>query len=34
MQINAGSLFGDYGKEVKKTAEEFVKRNMIHIIGQ
>ena len=33
MQINAGSLLGDYGREVKKTAEEFVKRNMIHILG-
>ncbi len=33
MQINSGSLLGDYGKEVKKTAEEFVKRNMIHILG-
>ncbi|MBU3144966.1 tyrosine-protein phosphatase [Clostridium sp. CF012] len=33
MQINAGSLLGDYGKEVKKTAESFVKRNMIHILG-
>ena len=33
MQINAGSLVGDYGKEVKKTAEEFVNRNMIHVLG-
>ena len=33
MQINAGSLLGDYGKEVKKTAHEFLKRNMIHILG-
>ncbi|MGH4052952.1 MAG: tyrosine-protein phosphatase [Clostridium sp.] len=33
MQINAGSLLGDYGKEVKKTALEFVKMNMIHILG-
>lgn len=33
MQMNAGSLLGDYGKDVKKTAEEFVKRNMIHILG-
>ncbi|MBZ9607785.1 PHP domain-containing protein [Clostridium estertheticum] len=33
MQINSGSLLGDYGKEVKKTAEEFVKRNMIHLMG-
>ena len=33
MQMNAGSLIGDYGKDVKKTAEEFVKRNMIHVLG-
>ncbi len=33
IQINAASLFGDYGKEVKKTAESFVKGNMIHILG-
>lgn len=33
MQTNVGSLLGDYGKDVKKTAEEFVKRNMIHILG-
>jgi protein-tyrosine phosphatase len=33
MQMNAGSLIGDYGKDVKKTAAEFVKRNMIHILG-
>jgi protein-tyrosine phosphatase len=33
MQSNSGSLLGDYGKEVKKTCEEFVKRNMIHILG-
>ncbi len=33
MQMNAGSLLSYYGKNVKKTAEEFVKRNMIHILG-
>ena len=33
MQINAGSLLGDYGKNIKKTALEFLKRNMIHILG-
>ena len=33
MQINSGSLLGDYGKEVRKTAEEFVVRNMVHILG-
>ena len=32
MQINAGSLLGDYGKEIKKTAQEFLKSNMIHIL--
>ena len=33
MQIILEVLLGDYGKEVKKTAEEFVKRNMVHILG-
>ena len=33
MQINAGSLLGDYGKTVKKTAKKFIKRNMVHILG-
>ncbi|WP_264174539.1 CpsB/CapC family capsule biosynthesis tyrosine phosphatase [Clostridium algoriphilum] len=33
MQINAGSLLGDNGKDIKKTAQEFLKRNMIHILG-
>jgi protein-tyrosine phosphatase len=33
MQTNVGSLLGDYGKTVKKTAQEFVKGNMIHILG-
>ncbi|MGH4119870.1 tyrosine-protein phosphatase [Clostridium sp.] len=33
MQTNVGSLLGDYGKEVKKTAQDFVKGNMIHILG-
>lgn len=33
MQINSASLFGDYGKEVKKTAQQFVKMNMVHILG-
>ena len=33
MQINSGSLLGHYVKEVKKTAEEFLKNNMIHILG-
>ena len=32
-QLNAGSLRGMYGKEVKAFAEILVKRNMIHIIG-
>jgi len=32
-QLNAGSLKGLYGKEVKVFAEELVKRNMIHLIG-
>ena len=33
MQTNCGSLLGDYGKDVKKTAETFVKRNLVHILG-
>ena len=33
MQVNAGSLLGNYGKDVKKTANEFLKKNMIHILG-
>ncbi|MBK5240532.1 CpsB/CapC family capsule biosynthesis tyrosine phosphatase [Clostridium sp.] len=33
MQTNVGSLLGDYGKEIKKTAQDFVKGNMIHILG-
>jgi len=33
MQINSASLLGDYGKKVKKTAEQFVKKNMVHILG-
>ena len=33
MQINAASLLGDYGKKVKKTAHQFVKKNMVHILG-
>ncbi|MGV8983537.1 tyrosine-protein phosphatase [Clostridium sp.] len=33
MQINSASLLGDYGKQVKKTAQQFVKKNMVHILG-
>ena len=33
MQINAGSLLGDYGKEAKKTAQVFLRSNMIHMLG-
>lgn len=32
-QVNAGSLTGLYGKEIKAFAETLVKRNIIHIIG-
>ena len=32
-QLNAGSLNGLYGKEVKKFAEDLVSRNMIHMLG-
>ncbi|MGH4140130.1 tyrosine-protein phosphatase [Clostridium sp.] len=33
MQINSASLLGNYGKEIKKTAQQFVKANMVHILG-
>lgn len=32
-QVNAGSLTGLYGKEIKAFAELLVKRNMVHVIG-
>lgn len=32
-QVNAGSLTGLYGKEIKAFAEILVKRNMVHVIG-
>lgn len=32
-QINSGSLTGMYGKEIKKTAEYFVRNNMAHLMG-
>jgi len=33
MQVNSGSIMGDYGEKAKKTAENFLKCNMIHILG-
>lgn len=33
VQINSGSLLGNYGKEPKKLAEELVKANAVHFIG-
>jgi protein-tyrosine phosphatase len=32
-QLNAGSIRGMYGKEVKAFAETLVKNNMVHMIG-
>ena len=32
-QVNAGSIRGMYGKEIKAFAEILVKNNMVHIIG-
>jgi len=33
MQIDAGSLLGQFGKDCKKTAETMLQRNMVHLIG-
>lgn len=32
-QMNAGSLLGRYGKKAKKTAQDLLAKNLIHIIG-
>ncbi|MFW6034839.1 MAG: tyrosine-protein phosphatase [Halothermotrichaceae bacterium] len=32
-QVNASSLLGKFGKKVKKTAELFVKNNLVQLIG-
>lgn len=32
-QLNAGSLCGQYGTNIKKFAEKLVARNLIHIVG-
>lgn len=32
-QLNAGSLTGQYGTDIKKSAEKLVSRNLIHIVG-
>lgn len=32
-QMNAGSLRGIYGKDIKNFAENLVKKNMIHMVG-
>lgn len=32
-QLNAGSLLGKYGTDIKKCAEKLVARNLIHIVG-
>jgi len=33
MQIDAGSLLGQFGKDCKKTVETMFKRNMVHFMG-
>ena len=33
MQIDAGSLLGQFGKDCKKTVETMLKRNMVHFMG-
>jgi len=33
IQVNAGSLVGEFGKQVRKTAISLLKREMIHFIG-
>jgi protein-tyrosine phosphatase len=32
-QVNAGSLLGIYGKDIKEFAEHLVGRNLIHLVG-
>ncbi len=32
-QINSGSLFGDYGKKIKKTAKLMLKHDMVYLIS-
>ena len=32
-QLNAGSIVGDFGKEVKKTAKVFLEHNIYSVIG-
>jgi protein-tyrosine phosphatase len=32
-QLNAGSLSGIYGKDIKEFAEELVGRNLVHLVG-
>ena len=32
-QLNAGSLLGFFGEEVKQVAEKLVKYNLVHLIG-
>lgn len=33
IQVNAGSIEGEFGKQVKKTALSLLKREMVHFIG-
>ncbi len=32
-QLNTGSLSGHYGSRAKKTAEQFIRRKMVHMVG-
>ncbi|NLT95701.1 MAG: capsular biosynthesis protein [Clostridia bacterium] len=32
-QLNAGSIVGESGKQVRKTAQSFIKAGMIHLLG-
>lgn len=33
VQINAGSLFGEYGRRAKAAAESLVRRGFVHLLG-
>lgn len=33
VQLNAGSLFGEYGRRVKAAAESLARRGLVHLLG-
>lgn len=33
LQVNSGSLTGEYGQSVQKAAEKLVRKNMVHLMG-